>query len=178
MVQDKIHCLTLDHQINTIDGWKSFNELSKGDIIQTYNILNNENEYQPIKELIHYSSYTGLMYEIQKLGQKVTEDHRMLISEDRINYYLEKIQVINYPIYFKTNNDFILINESDIKITTETNIEVFCLSVENENFLVKRNGCVSWTGNSRATGPRQRLTRQPPEGSSGCLILDIRQLYL
>jgi DNA-directed RNA polymerase II subunit RPB2 len=173
MVQDKIHCLTLDHQINTIDGWKSFNELSKGDIIQTYNILNNENEYQPIKELIHYSSYTGLIYEIQKLGQKVTEDHRMLISEDGINYYLEKIQVINYPIYFKTNNDFILINESDIKITTETNIEVFCLSVENENFLVKRNGCVSWTGNSRATGPRQRLTRQPPEGKRvGCLYFN------
>jgi len=42
---------------------------------------------------------------------------------------------------------------------------VYCVSVPNEIFLVRRNGRVAWTGNSRAAnGPVALLTRQPAEG--------------
>jgi hypothetical protein len=42
---------------------------------------------------------------------------------------------------------------------------VYCVSVPNEVFLVRRNGRVAWTGNSRAAnGPVALLTRQPAEG--------------
>ena len=43
---------------------------------------------------------------------------------------------------------------------------VFCLSVPTEVFMVRRNGKMAFTGNSRATGMVQTLTRQPTEGRS------------
>ncbi len=49
-------------------------------------------------------------------------------------------------------------------IMYEYNGPVFCVEVNTGIFYTRRNGIPVWTGNSRATGPRQRLTRQPPEG--------------
>jgi DNA-directed RNA polymerase II subunit RPB2 len=46
----------------------------------------------------------------------------------------------------------------------EGDAPVYCLSVPNEVFYVRRNGKGVWTGNSRARGPRTKLTRQPLEG--------------
>mgnify|MGYP000107776495 FL=1 len=43
---------------------------------------------------------------------------------------------------------------------------VFCLQVESEIFMIRRNGKMMWTGNSRASGPVTKLTRQPLEGRS------------
>jgi DNA-directed RNA polymerase II subunit RPB2 len=43
---------------------------------------------------------------------------------------------------------------------------VWCVHVPSEVFLIRRNGKVCWTGNSRATGPYQLLTMQPAEGRS------------
>jgi DNA-directed RNA polymerase II subunit RPB2 len=43
---------------------------------------------------------------------------------------------------------------------------VWCVNVSSEVFLIRRNGKVCWTGNSRATGPYQLLTMQPAEGRS------------
>lgn len=45
-------------------------------------------------------------------------------------------------------------------------IPVWCVHVPSEVFLIRRNGKVCWTGNSRATGPYQLLTMQPAEGRS------------
>ena len=43
---------------------------------------------------------------------------------------------------------------------------VYCISVPNEVFYVRRDGKPVWTGNSRASGPIVQLTRQPAEGRS------------
>ena len=43
---------------------------------------------------------------------------------------------------------------------------VWCVNVPSEVFYVRRNGKTCWTGNSRASGPYQLLTKQPAEGRS------------
>lgn len=43
---------------------------------------------------------------------------------------------------------------------------VYCISVPNEVFYVRRDGKPVWTGNSRSNGPVVQLTRQPAEGRS------------
>nr|YP_010500091.1 beta subunit of RNA polymerase [Gormaniella terricola]UWV18268.1 beta subunit of RNA polymerase [Gormaniella terricola] len=43
---------------------------------------------------------------------------------------------------------------------------VFCLSVPNEVFYVRRNGLPVWTGNSRSVGPYSLITQQPLKGRS------------
>jgi RNA polymerase Rpb2, domain 7/RNA polymerase Rpb2, domain 6 len=44
--------------------------------------------------------------------------------------------------------------------------EVYCLSVPNEIFYVRRNGLPVWTGNSRSSGPYSLITQQPLKGRS------------
>ena len=41
---------------------------------------------------------------------------------------------------------------------------VYCVEVPSGVFYIRRNGKACWTGNSRATGPYNLLTRQPAEG--------------
>jgi hypothetical protein len=58
-------------------------------------------------------------------------------------------------------------NKETIEEYTENvSVPVWCVHVPSEVFLIRRNGKVCWTGNSRATGPYQLLTMQPAEGRS------------
>lgn len=45
-------------------------------------------------------------------------------------------------------------------------VPVYCITVPNGIFYVRRNGKPVWTGNSRNSGPVVQLTRQPAEGRS------------
>ena len=58
--------------------------------------------------------------------------------------------------------------EQDIQVERLYDYEgsVYCISVPNEVFYVRRDGKPVWTGNSRSSGPIVQLTRQPAEGRS------------
>ena len=58
--------------------------------------------------------------------------------------------------------------EQDVQVERMYDFEgsVYCISVPNEVFYVRRDGKPVWTGNSRASGPIVQLTRQPAEGRS------------
>ena len=67
----------------------------------------------------------------------------------------------------KNLDDLIVpISVNDYKVVHDENKPVWCVHVPSEVFLIRRNGKVCWTGNSRATGPYQLLTMQPAEGRS------------
>jgi intein/homing endonuclease len=59
-------------------------------------------------------------------------------------------------------------NEQDIQVERLYDYEgsVYCITVPNEVFYVRRDGKPVWTGNSRSSGPVVQLTRQPAEGRS------------
>jgi len=250
LVEDKIHCLTLDHQVLTEDGWKFFNQLSKEDMIATLN--ENKLEYQHPTNLIHYPSYKGKLFRPKSdiIDQVVTSEHKMYVSNDGTTFKRSKVSdfltdqshiykkdcivygrnidvdlsdiihdgeldkwvlklnseqsliALNsilkeesvYYTHSETLSDDLMIlalhagvaiNKSKSEFNDVWKLEViknvptvndyevidfcgpvFCLQVPNEIFFVRRNGQGSWTGNSRARGPRTILTRQPPEGRS------------
>jgi hypothetical protein len=81
MVSNKMHCLTLDHEVLTITGWKYFNELTLQDKIAT--LVNGELEYVHPTHLHSYPKYKGEMYHIENQGIDLlaTSKHRMYVSK-------------------------------------------------------------------------------------------------
>lgn len=83
MVQDKIHCLTLDHDVLTKSGWKKYNELTMDDEIATLNKDTDTLEYNKPNNILYYENYNGQMYKIKNsnVDLNVTTNHRMLVSK-------------------------------------------------------------------------------------------------
>lgn len=174
MVADKEHCLAMDHQVLTFDGWKYFNEITFNDKIAC--LKDNIMVYEHPIELIHYKEKIRIMYHFIGRGVdiKVTENHRMYVGNiNDMEKYGRKFSYSLIPaseccltedlVLLDTNKSYLEINE--LRLGEET-CSVFCLQVPSEIFYVRRNGCECWTGNSRANGPVTKLTRQPLEGRS------------
>lgn len=329
MVLDKIHCLTLDHEVLTISGWKTYDQLTKDDLVATLNPITEQLTYENPNEILYYQNYEGKMIKVQNtlgtVNLNVTAKHRMYVADSKNSSYaleladkLKEKQVLykkdasllrpNYTItgftyekthaliciiaccvgklqkdlesncfivkkfstirfllptllemvdiqFTKLSDDSIQLDESqydplfeelsashcipswltklsrqqsylfidilsksntgfsfmtlnrlfadqlqqialhagisaDIKKTNDKYVilfnekgyaplvnkfscetqeydysgPVFCLTIPNEIFYVRRKGIACWTGNSRSRGTRQLLTRQPPEG--------------
>ena len=170
MVADKIHCLTLDHEVLLEnDKWKPINQVTLNDKVATLNTKNVVEYHNPFEIHQYNNNKSRNMYEINtdNVSIKVTEEHRMMVSEDGISYRLMIVKEINKDMFYKTRDRTpIKVPFSNMTVNAES-CPVFCLTVPNETFCVRRTNipCVPiWTGNSRSKGPRQLLTRQPPEG--------------
>lgn len=87
-VEDKIHCLTMDHEVLTLDGWKFYNQLTMNDSIAT--LENGELKYVKPIQLLHFKNYKGQIYNIEssKISLRVTDNHRMWVSESDNEYKL------------------------------------------------------------------------------------------
>ena len=82
MVLDKVHCLTLDHEVLTGSGWKYFHDIKKDDTIATLNKMGII-EYMMPTDLHYYPNYKGKMYYIknQAIDLNVTDGHRMYVAK-------------------------------------------------------------------------------------------------
>jgi hypothetical protein len=85
LTSDKIHCLTLDHEVLTENGWKVYGQLTREDKIATLNKNTLALEYQNPTAIHHYPNYNGKMYKItnSNVDLNVTDEHRMLVSKQK-----------------------------------------------------------------------------------------------
>lgn len=81
MVLDKIHCLTMDHEVLTENGFKFFNQLTMDDKIAT--LKDNKLVYEKPIKLLHYPNYIGDLYKVKTKFTDlcVTPNHRMWASK-------------------------------------------------------------------------------------------------
>jgi DNA-directed RNA polymerase II subunit RPB2 len=79
MVNDKIHCLTPDHEVLTTSGWKAIDKVTTDDQVAT--LQDGKLHYEHPIRTYEYD-YMGKMYEIQtqQLSLKVTPNHRMWVA--------------------------------------------------------------------------------------------------
>jgi DNA-directed RNA polymerase II subunit RPB2 len=76
------------------------------------------------------------------------------------SYYTEKDGIYDITICKDSNHMGVLANSGKDKIVKYVG-KVYCVSVPSEVFLVRRNGCITWTGNS---------TRHGQKGTVGALL--------
>lgn len=108
LVKDKMHCLTLDHQVLTKDGWKAIVDITTSDrvatLCQTTGIL----EYQCPTNVWRYENYEGEMYHIknESVDLSVTGKHRMWVkSQDPFNF-VEASQCIGKSYQYKKDAEW------------------------------------------------------------------------
>ena len=177
MVLDKVHCLTMDHEVLTDNGWKHFNDITNDDKLKTLDTLTGEHSFENHIEKLYYKKEGRTMYNIKNdyIDTIVTENHRFPYILDKYdleeddNIKIDTIENIinnyNKKVYFMNKDKCFEVKLKDIK-AIDMDTDVFCFTMSKGTFYVRRNGIEYWTGNSRSTGPRQALTRQPLEGRS------------
>jgi len=79
MVNDKLHCLTPDHDVLTQDGWKPITAVTTDDAVAT--LQEGKVIYAHPSRTFNYD-YAGPMYEVrgQQVNLKVTPNHRMWVA--------------------------------------------------------------------------------------------------
>lgn len=103
MVNDKIHCLSMDHEVLTLHGWKTFDQIKFTDKIACLN--NGRLVYENPTGLLYYPDHEGYMYSVSnsKIDLNVTYNHRMYVSKNGIDYSLIEASQIIGEEYFYTN---------------------------------------------------------------------------
>lgn len=169
MVADKIHCLTMDHEVLTYAGWKYFDQITMDDQIAT--LKDEKLVYDKPIELLYYPDFEGKLYHIktQQIDLQVTDNHRMWVSRFIDNTWrpyelIEAKNIMGQKVKYQGLDKEYEINDDAFEEMIDAKCPVFCLQVPSEVFYVRRNGLAVWTGNSRSRGPQTILTRQPPEG--------------
>ena len=129
---------------------------------------------------VYYTSSIELANQVQHLclhagWTSIISEH---IEKNKRNNFIEGREIVNHHTIWRCS---IIktklspsVNHSHVKKQKvqeeylEENIKcpVWCVNVPSEVFYVRRNGKTCWTGNSRASGPYQLLTKQPAEGRS------------
>lgn len=170
MSEDKIHCLTEDHDVLTTTGWKAIPEVTLEDKVAT--LQDGKIVYaHPIKTYEY--DYTGKMVTFRTQDgseQTVTPNHRMYVRHaDRTEFeFMEAkdlVGSIDVSVFLTGSLEETAVVHASYT-APPANEKVYCLTVPGGVFQIRKKGAIEtvWTGNSRASGPLVMLTRQPAEG--------------
>jgi hypothetical protein len=107
MVQDKLHCLSPDHQVLTKTGWKAIDKVEMSDEIAS--LVENQLVYQSPTNVYHYPEYNGQMYRIKNrmIDLNVTANHRMYVAHQREEYGFAKAEdIVGKQVRYKRNAEW------------------------------------------------------------------------
>ena len=154
-------CISEDTEILTPEGWKTYQEIKKGDIIKTFNIKNNTIEDKPVLKMFS-RNHEGKMYNIKSKNndQLITPNHRIVFSTKEDDYF-ELDEIKNILPNLKNENKTLPYPDDNFNIKSEyiEEIEVinnykgivWCPTTENQTIIARRNKKVFITGNSPFT---------------------------
>jgi DNA-directed RNA polymerase beta subunit len=91
MVDDKMHCLTPDHDVLTTKGWIGIDKITCKDKIATLQ-KNGQLVYQKPTNIFHYKNYKGSLYHIKNntIDLMVTPNHRMYVKKNLFPFSSKK----------------------------------------------------------------------------------------
>jgi len=122
-------CLSEDTKILGVDGWKSCNDLKRGDFIYTFNTDNASLERKEVRN-VFAREYKGKMYNLcnRSQSQLISPNHRVvrqIFNTDK--YKLEPIESllefkspISVPVTVENNNSEINIEDDQLKLIAWT----------------------------------------------------------
>ena len=144
-----VGCVDEETEIWTKEGWKKYNEVSDNEIILTLNTETNKFEYQKVDKWNIYD-YDGEMVEFDgpNINQILTPNHRCLVYKEEY-LFVDAEKIKNEKLITLSMSDMnIEINNDYIKKNIKYKGKVWCPTVKNSTFIMKRNNKISITGNS------------------------------
>ena len=135
MVADKIHCLTGDHDVLTLLGWKNIKDVTTHDKVAT--LVDGDLVYTNPLNVMHYKNHEGNIYRVknQSVDLAVTDNHRMWVSKsygrkrEWLPYNFHKASdIIGKQVRYKkdanwVHNDYQFILPAVIKFITHSKNE-------------------------------------------------------
>ena len=107
MVQDKLHCLSPDHEVLTKKGWKAIDKVEMSDEIAS--LVENQLVYQAPTNVYHYPEYNGQMYHIKNrmIDLNVTANHRMYVRMEGEGYGFAKAEdIVGKQVKYKRDAEW------------------------------------------------------------------------
>ena len=104
MVDDKIHCLTPDHEVLTRDrGWVPIAEVTLEDRVASLDPRNQRLLYEKPLEVLHYPFFEGKIYSVSNdaVDLKVTLNHRMYVSTGRSFELVAAESILGSRVHYK-----------------------------------------------------------------------------
>lgn len=137
-------CLSGDHEVLTIYGWKNIKEITTNDCVATLNQDTKHIEFQNPTEVPIFE-YTGQMYSIKARGVDLvtTLNHKMYIRQNNTDYKLEESQTIQGTrVYYK--KDGINVIEDKFNFILPSNNRTRSISMEDIMYDEKSINMDSW----------------------------------
>jgi DNA-directed RNA polymerase II subunit RPB2 len=115
MTQDKMHCLTSEHEVLTEQGWKPIETITTTD---KFKIMHNNEEVYVNPLVIHkYEAedrkLIRLSYSDGKIMQCITDEHRVYISELNDNNIWEEFKLVHMADIIKCDIDMRVATEQE-----------------------------------------------------------------
>ena len=170
VVQDRIpelgdkFCLTPNHEVYTVQGWKPIQKITKEDLVAQLDRATGYVTYKTPTDVYAYD-HEGEVLEILTEGgsQCVTMDHRLYLRHERENKPVLVSARMLYEGYRADEAIYVQSPNGEYPVTgiqhhprNPYGNSVHCISVPTEIFLVRRRNTqdIYWTGNSNRHGQK------------------------